>query len=357
VPDDTPTDPPPPSADTIAFLFDGSTGDADLVSGPALAGLELAARQAGGVDIEPVNVGEDPSDALEELEELGDDRGVAAAVVGPGTPPPAGAVESLAGAGVPVVSLSWAWGPPADHPRLWLSLAARKGEEARALVRAAPRLARSGPLCAAGDPHVMGRALLRAVARTRRLTAPARVRPAGIVDPERPATAETVAGRLSDLGCRALVWTGGAEAAALLLAAATEAPEVVASSRLKTDDGLALAGAGVRLSTVCACADVVLSVQPVLQRFVHDFQAESGSAPGPFAVEAYDAGRLLIEQLRLGEGTRRELVGRLAALERFSGLIGPYARQPGSAPSFVAAPVGVWRAAGSRWLLEGSPSP
>ena len=356
-PGDTPTDPPPPSADRIAFLFDGSTGDADLVSGPALAGLELAARQAGGVDVEPVNVGVDPSDALAALEELGDDSGVAAAVVGPGTPPPEGAVESLARAGLPVVSLSWAWGPPADDPRLWLSLAARKAEEARALIRAAPRSVRSGPLCAAGDPHVMSRALLRKVGRMRRPTEPSRVNPTGIVDPERPGTAETVAARLSDLGCRVLVWTGGAEAAALLVPAASGSPELVATSRLKTDDGLALAEAGVRVSTVCACADVALSVRPALQRFVHDFQAESGSAPGPYAVEAYDAGRLLMEQLRLGEGTRGELVMRLAALDGFPGLVGPYARRPGSAPSFVAASVGVWRAAGSRWFPPGSPSP
>ncbi|HYY07712.1 MAG TPA: hypothetical protein VFA25_03820, partial [Actinomycetota bacterium] len=65
---------------TIAFVFDGSTEDADEVTGPALAGLQLAAIASDRVTVEPVDVG-DPGSAVEELRALGDDRGVVAAVV------------------------------------------------------------------------------------------------------------------------------------------------------------------------------------------------------------------------------------------------------------------------------------
>src|SRR5688572_17198672 len=75
----------PPRADlagpTIAYLFDGSPPDAELVSASALAGLELAAHEAGVVQIEPVNLGLDRSEVMSTLGSLAQDRAVDRAAV------------------------------------------------------------------------------------------------------------------------------------------------------------------------------------------------------------------------------------------------------------------------------------
>ena len=122
---------------------------------------------------------------------------------------------------------------------------------------------------------------------------------------ERAATAATVAGRVDTAGCSVVAWIGGSEALDELLAALREPIEVVGTSRLKTDDGLLLASPSASLFTECGCVDVSLSIDERLQRFVHDFQADGGSAPGPFAVEAYDVGRLLIGFASRAAGGRR----------------------------------------------------
>jgi hypothetical protein len=334
--------------DTIAYLFDGTPEGADLVNGPGLAGLELAALQGGGIDIEPANVTEDPEEALRVLAEMGDDPTVAAAVVAPWTAPPSGAVETLAEAGVPVVSLSWAWGFDPGRPSLTLSIAAPTRVEARMLLEAAD----GSPICLAGDVHPTSRPLLEEVESRAASRGRPDVRSAGIVDVRRPATVEAVAGRIGSSGCATLLWTGGPEAVAALRDLLADLPTVVGTSRIKTEAGLALAESGISVRTVCACADVALSHERKLRRFVHDFQAESGSAPGVFAVEAYDVGRMLIERIRAGEGTREDLAARLAGLRPFRGLVGRYTRRPGPALAFSGAPPGVWRAEGSRWLIE-----
>ncbi|MGH2692972.1 MAG: hypothetical protein ACRDHM_10805, partial [Actinomycetota bacterium] len=150
-------------------------------------------------------------------------------------------------------------------------------------------------------------------------------------------------------GCPILVWTGGAPAAARVLSAAPGPLSVIGSSRIKTDGGLGLADTGTEVLTVCACADVSLSLDPALQAFVHDVQAESGAPPGPSAVEAYDAGRLLIGQLEGTDGSRGAVASALADLDQFMGLGGAYAFEPDGSRQPLRG--GIWRAAGSRWLL------
>ncbi|MGH7540250.1 MAG: ABC transporter substrate-binding protein [Gemmatimonadota bacterium] len=324
------------------------------MSGSAQAAVELVALQAGGIEIEPVDVGQD--EALGALRDLAGDPRVAAAVVGPWTPAPEGAIETLAGAAMPVVSLSSSWGPPAGDPGPWLSLAVDETAEAEQLLRAAGD-DRPGRVCAAGGRDPVSRGLLAAVRRESSAFGIRRLRVIGTVDPERPEDAQAVAGRLAAGECSTLVWTGGAEAAAPLLEQGSGAVRVVATSRMKTDRGLALAqDVRAQLSTVCVCADITLSSTLRHQRFVHDFEANSADAPGPFAVEAYDATRLLVEFLRRGTGTRAELAARLASVQSFPGLVGRYDRRPGEPGRFLAATAGLWRARGSRWLpVEPSP--
>jgi ABC-type branched-subunit amino acid transport system substrate-binding protein len=125
---------------------------------------------------------------------------------------------------------------------------------------------------------------------------------------------------------------------------------------MKTDEGLEVASSGVELHTTCACVDVSLSTEPTFQRFVHDLQAESGAPPGPFSVEAYDAGRLLIGLLQGGEGTRGALAEALGDLGQFRGLGGTYAFESDGSRVTAPSAVGVWRASGSRWLPETAPN-
>jgi hypothetical protein len=92
----------------------------------------------------------------------------------------------------------------------------------------------------------------------------------------------------------------------------------------------------------------------MLQRFIHDFQAESGSAPGPFAVEAFDAGNAVLELAREPPGGRKGVADALGSLDAVDGLLGTYLLQPDGALGSSPAPTGSWRASGSRWLPFGT---
>jgi hypothetical protein len=336
----------------IAFLFDGSWGDADEVTGPTLAGLRFAALGSGDPDtIQPLNVRDEG--AAELLREVAADPAVVAVVVAPWTSPPAGAQEVLAAERMPVVSLTWSWGPPAiDAP--YLRLAPDLTTEADLLVAAGgPAADVTVARCVAGDTHPTSEPLRLAVGRAS-ARAGASVRDAGVVDPDQAATAAAVAARLARFGCRVVVWTGGADALDLLVEAAPEVRTVVATSRTKTEGGI---GVGVthparRLVTVCACADIALSRRPDLRRFVHDYQTESGSAPGPFAIEAFDVGRWVLGTAADG---RAAVAARLDLAGAIPGLLGTYRVDAEGSLLSGPTPPGAWRAFGSRWLPDAPP--
>jgi hypothetical protein len=347
----------PPGTDssqpTIAYLFDGSPADAELVSGPALAGLELAARRSGAVEIESVNLGLDRTKVMSTLRALGEDNAVIAAVIAPWTAPPAGAIDLLATQGLPVVSLSWAWGPPSERDGVWLSLVVGQAWEAVLLLSTADVAPGDAALCLAGDEHPTSRSLLATAEELGRAAGDPDVTTAGTVTDSGEATAETVADRIDDAGCPVLAWTGGATGAEAVLSRLPEDPAlVVGPSRIGTDDGLALATADRDVITACACVSVNLSLEPAHMRFVHDLQAASGSPPGPYAVEAYDAGRFLIGLVTgAGIDDPREVLA--AALEDpadVRGLAGDYRFEPDGSRTPDTFRVGAWRAAGSRWL-------
>jgi hypothetical protein len=340
---------------TIAFLFDGSPSDAELVTSPALAGLELAAHEAGRVEIEPVNVGLNLDEVTASLRDLGDDRGVIAAVVAPWTAPPDGAIELLADEGLPVVTLSWAWGPPPEGAGPWISLVAGRAREAVNLLSGADLAPEGVAPCLAGDDHVTSRALLATAEQLGEAAGDPGIRTVGVVKTGQASTADAVAARLRDSECPVLVWIGGADAAASVLSSVPDQPLIVGTSRMKTDDGLELASSETHVSTVCACADVSLSTEQTSQRFVHDLQAESGAPPGSFAVEAYDAGHLLIGLIEGENPTREHVSTGLDALTRFRGLVERYRFEPDGSRAPESLSAGMWRAAGSRWLPAGVP--
>jgi hypothetical protein len=341
------------SQPTIAYLFDGSPPDAELVSASALAGVELAAHEAGGVEIEPVNLGLDRAEVMSTLGSLAEDSAVAAAVIAPWTAPPAGAIDLLAAHGLPVVSLSWAWGPPSEGDGLWLSLAAGQAREAVLLLSTADVAPEGATLCLAGDAHLTSRALLATAEELARAAGDPDVAMAGTVAGGDVPIAAPVADRIEDAGCPVLAWTGGTAGAEAVLSRLPADPAlVVGTSRIGTDDGLALATDGRDVITACACVSVNLSLEPEHMRFVHDLQAASGAPPGPYAVEAYDAGRFLLG-LVTGAGSadlREVLVAALEEPPEIPGLAGNYRFEPdGSrAPDTIRGEA--WRAVGSRWL-------
>jgi Periplasmic binding protein len=347
---------PPVNGPTIAYLLDGSSADADLVTAPALAGLELAAREAGNIEIEPLDVGVGHDEAMASLGALGEDRDVVAAVIAPWTAPPEGAIELLAADGVPVVSFSWAWGPPEEDAGLWISFVADRAREAVILLSAAKDLASDdAALCLAGDDRVTSRALLMTAGELGEAAGDPELVLPGLVASERAATADAVAARIRDARCPTLLWIGGATDVVSVLSSIEDPPSIVGTSRMKTDGGLAVASSGIMVRTVCGCVDVSLSTEPRLQRFVHDLQSESGAPPGPFAVEAYDAGKLLIGLLEGENGTREALAGALEDLSRFRGLVEAYIFEPAGWRAPASLDAGAWGAAGSRWLPEPSP--
>ncbi len=350
------TSPAEENAPTIAFLFDGSAPDAELVTSPALAGLELAAHEAGGIEVEPVNVGLDREEVVASLRSLGDDRGVFAAVVAPWTAPPPGAIELLGDEGVPVVTLSWAWGPPRDDDGLWVSFVSGRAREAVVLLSAAARsVPEDAAVCLAGDDHVTSRALLETAAELGQAAGDPRLLMAGIASSGRASTG-AVAARIGEAGCPVLAWIGGTQTVASVLSSIRNPPSVVGTSRMKTDDGLELGSSGVAVSTSCACADVTLSTEARWQRFVHDLQAESGAPPGVFSVEGYDAGRLLIGSREGTGGVRSAVASALGHLTRFSGLAATYEFESDGSRASEQSAAGIWQAVGSRWLPDSTPA-
>jgi hypothetical protein len=343
----------PPRADssrpTIAYLFDGSPPDAELVSASALAGLELAAHQVGSVEIEPVNLGLDRTEVTSTLRALGEDGAVVAALIAPWTAPPAGAIDLLAAHSLPVVSLSWAWGPPSGGEGVWLSLVAGRAREAVLLLSTSDVGPEDATLCLAGDEHPTSRALLATAEELGRAAGDPNVAMVGSVTDGGAAIAD----RIEDTGCPVLAWTGGTAGAEALLSRLPEDPAlVVGLSRIGTDDGLTLATAARDVITACLCASVNLSLDPAHMRFVHDLQAASGAPPGPYAVEAYDAGRFLMSLVTgaVSDDLREVLAAALEDPAGVRGLAGDYRFEPDGSRAPDTFRVGAWRAAGSRWL-------
>jgi hypothetical protein len=212
-----------------------------------------------------------------------------------------------------------------------------------------------GTLCVAGDDHPTSRELLATTEDLGRAAGDPEAISAGIVSAADPVvTGDAVASRIADARCPVLVWIGETIGATPVLEAVPDPPSVIATSRMKTDDGLDVAASGVEVRAVCACTDVSLSMEPDRQRFVHDLQAASGSPPGPFALEAYDAGRFLAGLVEDAEGgdPREHLMTALDGLTEFHGLESVYRFEPDGSRAPGSITVGRWRAAGSRWLPE-----
>jgi branched-chain amino acid transport system substrate-binding protein len=112
-------------------------------------------------------------------------------------------------------------------------------------------------------------------------------------------------------------------------------------------DDVGAAGEGA--VAACACVDVSTSLDPAVLRFMQDYQAEFGTAPGPYAVEAWDAAMALLPQLAAGADRARivETIGSLSTLE---GLVSTYGFTRAGELIDPADAVGLVELRSGRWV-------
>ncbi|HEX5951373.1 MAG TPA: hypothetical protein VFZ96_10240, partial [Actinomycetota bacterium] len=98
------------------------------------------------------------------------------------------------------------------------------------------------------------------------------------------------------------------------------------------------------------CVDVSTSFDLAAQRFIQDYQSEFGLPPGPYAVEAWDAARILVGAFREGATTRKAVGVALSALRTFDGLARAYRFGPDGDLQEGRRSVRLSRVEGGRWL-------
>ena len=314
----------------VAFLQDLSRPDAEDRLLPPLQGAELAFATAALDEEEPVAVELVPFDLAEDPDApraVADDGAFAAAIVAPDVDGLPGILETLGTAGVPVVGLT-GLDPGVEPAGVWRRLVAPIDAQAEVLAGLADGASSSGAsVCVLHEeppPDGLARLLVRA------LSSPV-VAPAD--------------------GCVAVVWAGSASAASAALALAPDTP-TLGGERLLDPAFLDEAGSSAQgLLVTCSCADLSTSTDLAARRFIQDYQSDYGLAPGPFAVEAADAARLIVRAIREGGRTREDVRSWLDGVTGFEGLGGAYAFDAVGELLEPRASVRVYRAEGGRWVL------
>jgi ABC-type amino acid transport substrate-binding protein len=139
----------------------------------------------------------------------------------------------------------------------------------------------------------------------------------------------TTVAKVASAGCGVVVWTGFGDGAGALRFAMTEAGlgnvKLVGSDATKDESFLSVAlTAGEGTVVTCPCADLSTSTSIVDQRFVHDYQSATATAPGVYSVEGYDVGSLLLQRFQAGASTRAALSRALGTAPSFQGLATTY---------------------------------
>lgn len=305
----------------VLVIQDSTVPDARNIVTPGVLGLELG-LEGSGLGTRVVEV------AALDAEREAADEDVVAAVVAPYGDPADDAIATLRDARVPIVSMSdLTEGDPSE------------GTPVRAVVPHVDVTAgavRPAADCAAGDGSVWSEEFVAALAPIVRL-------------PGRPAE---VASAAADRGCEGVVWSGGApggvELAALLGRTAPHVRLTVAPAA-RTEGFADQVPLGLTPLGFCPCVDLTTSTASAAQRFLHRYQAANGLGAGPFAVEGFDAGRLLAD-LASASATREALADALATIDRFEGLAGTYAWDEEG--DLVDPIVRMYERVGFRWLAR-----
>ena len=312
----------------IAFIQDLSAPDADEHAQPALQAAELAvamhAPEGVHVELVPFDIAAEPST----IEEIATDPSFVAAIVGPGADG-----SAVAEAGVPTVSVSTAGSTPGGGT--WRRFVAPIDVVADAI---AAELSGSEPCVLSEEPPPDALAGL--------LTDRLGDQAATLASDEAPSSVGTDA-------CDAVAWAGSPDAAAELSPTLPAGVALVGGDRL-LDPDFAKDGAAAAEGTraVCACDDLAASTDPAVLRFIQDYQSEFGTAPGPYAVEAWDAAGVILRALLSGSG-REGVEATVSALERLEGLRMTYLFEATGALADPGGHVGVSELRAGRWVRLG----
>jgi hypothetical protein len=282
----------PPAQRLVVVIQDGAVPDARSVVSPAVLGLSLALADA-SANVQVIDVTQ--AGALPAMRP-------AAVVIAPFTPPPDAVVNDLIAAGIPVLSLSELGSVPSVRGP-WRRFVPALSAQVAVLGRSA----RTSRACLGGEDSAVSATVtgaIRAEASTAQLIGSS---------PDQAADSAIAA------ECRLIVWTGSAPGASSLREALDHAGG--AAIRLVLGDAARTQGyldaafpAALGDVGVCPCVDLgsTGSIAPPARAFAHDFTADTGLQPGPFAAEGYDAGTLLLAWLsgnRWGDARKGSLTG------------------------------------------------
>lgn len=349
----------------VAFLESlAGSDEADRQAATAFQATALAFSNAAFVGDLPVSVevvahdtGTDLPTAVEAAAEVAADPEVIAAIGAPGLDHQAAIGGVLDAVGMPWISLS------GIGDRLgsqgwdgWRRMVADVTAQGQVLAHTVDAMEGGDRSCLMGDGTAAARSLLRAVARGYGGEVVLR---AEVGDSQAEVTA--AAGEAAIARCGTVVWAGEGTAAAALRRQLVEEGlrdvVLIGGDRMRDQGYLDAAGpAAEGTFATCPCLDLSTSTDLAAQRFIQDFQAEFGLPPGPYAVEAWDAARLLVNAFRGGATTREATVEAVSSTSSYDGLGGVYRFGDGGDLAAAKAHVRVYQVAGGRWL-ETSPSP
>ncbi len=344
---------------TVAFI-EALDGEETLGRvAPAFQGARLAFSNAEEVTGLPVDVQVvaydtegDPERAGEIAAEIVSTPEIVAAIGAPGLTDQAEIGDALDAAGVPWVSLSGAGPDIGDRDWTgWRRLVADQVVQGTVLAQAADSLKGSSDgACLLGDGTTQARSLLGAAARELRSQVVLRA-----AVPQAQPEVAAAAGNVAEAGCGVVLWGGGESLGAALRRQLVEeglrrAP-FVGSDRIRDRGFLETAGpAAEGVIATCPCVDLSNSTDLAAQRFIQDYQSEFGLPPGPYAVEAWDAARMLVAAFRDGAVERGPVRTAIEAMTTFDGLAGTYRFGFGGDLTDAAASVHISRVEGGRWL-------
>jgi branched-chain amino acid transport system substrate-binding protein len=348
--------PSPFEALKVAYVQDLAPEQALDTTLPPLQAIELAFATAAssGLTTSPVEVVAfdtqgDPTATGEVASEVASDPSFIAAFAAPNLRGLGGLVDILGPAGVPLLSLSSSDQIRGAAPGTFFRFVAPLSVQAASLANAVDALGRAQVDACLVVPPDEGTRFSKAV---RHALSPG----PRVIEQE----GETAGVPLT--GCGIVVWpgdgAGGAALASSLEDAPPPSPILIGGPGLREPDFLGEAGTAAEAAVaLCSCADVSTSLGLGARRFIQDYQSEFGSPPGPYAVEAWDAARMLIEALEGAGPSRESVLARFASISRFEGLGSAYAFAGGEL-AHPAHAVLVFRVEGGRWtVVEGIADP
>jgi ABC-type branched-subunit amino acid transport system substrate-binding protein len=150
--------------------------------------------------------------------------------------------------------------------------------------------------------------------------------------------------------CGVVVWSGDGRGAAAIAVGLDADVRLIGGPGLRDGDFIEDAGASAEGAlSVCSCADVSNSLDLAARRFIQTFQSENGTAPGPYALEAWDAARMIIVGIDAAGPSRGELASWLSGVTRFDGLATSYRWMGGELVS-PSTFIRTYEVVGGRWV-------